>query len=179
MSEDLLPPNATPQERALANTVARVSAIPVLLRDLWSANTCPAALLPWLAWGMSVDEWDSSWTEQQKRNVIASSVEIHRKKGTIGAVKRIIESFNLGIAIKEWWETTPPGVPHTFKLILSLDTIPIGAREAIIEAIKRVKPVRSDFALEYTPGYSCPVNVTANGQVTVFQRFSAVLTIPE
>lgn len=174
---DLLPPNATPQERSLATTIARLSDVPVALRDLWNAQTCPAAFLPWLAWGMSVDEWDSTWTEKQKRDVIAASVEVHRKKGTIGAVKRVLDSFGLGVSIKEWFELDPPGTPHTFKLLLSIDTIPIGAREAIIEAIKRVKPVRSDFDIEYAAGYGCPLNVTGNGQVTLYQRFTATIEL--
>ena len=55
MSRDLLPANATPLERALAETTARLSDVAVPIRDLWSPENCPTELLPWLAWALSVD----------------------------------------------------------------------------------------------------------------------------
>ena len=33
---DLLPPNATAQERALANTIARISDVPLAARRMWN-----------------------------------------------------------------------------------------------------------------------------------------------
>ena len=46
----LLPRNATGAERAIEGATARVGAVPTPFRDLWNPDTCPAALLPWLAW---------------------------------------------------------------------------------------------------------------------------------
>lgn len=172
----LLPPNATPQEQSVAETTARISDIPVPLRSLWNPETCPAALLPWLAWGLSVDEWNPAWTEVQKRSVIRSSVDVHRRKGTIGAVRRIVDSFGLGIVIREWWQKSPKGTPHTFTLSISLDQIPSGSRESIIAAIRRVKPVRSDFDLDYQTGYVAGINAVPYGQATIYDRFQASLT---
>ena len=54
----LLPPNATPLERAIALALARITAIPTPAGDTWNPATCPAPLLPHFAWGMSVDTWD-------------------------------------------------------------------------------------------------------------------------
>ena len=90
---DLLPRNATTQERAMANTVARISSVQTPLRSLWSPQDCPADFLPWLAWGLSLDIWDASWTDAQKREAIAASVEVHRRKGTIGALKRALQAI--------------------------------------------------------------------------------------
>ena len=40
---DLLPPNATPAERRLANVAANACDLPVeVLRTLWDPHTCPA-----------------------------------------------------------------------------------------------------------------------------------------
>jgi phage tail P2-like protein len=171
----LLPPNATSQEQSLEQTTERISAIPAPLRSLWNPDTCPASLLPWLAWGLSVDDWNADWTEAQKRNVIRSSVETHRQKGTIGAVRRVADSFGLGIVLREWWQKSPQGTPHTFTLSISIDQIPTGARESILNAIRKVKPVRSDFNLDYQTGYLAGINAVPYGKITLFDRFQASL----
>ncbi len=87
---DLLPPNATPLERALAAATARLSDVPVPVGDLWSPERCPVEWLPWLAWALSVDEWDSGWPEQRKRQAIAQSAALHRHKGTVWSVREAL-----------------------------------------------------------------------------------------
>ena len=116
MSSSLLPPNATPLERALEATfAARLDALPAEApRDAWIPARCPEALLPWLAWALSVDRWDPDWTAVIKRSAIASSWIEHARKGTVGAVKRALDAvgavydltenpngarFTLGIAV--------------------------------------------------------------------------------
>ncbi|TKA96910.1 phage tail protein I, partial [Cereibacter changlensis] len=54
----ILPPNATKAERAFEAALAALCDLPVPVGQLWSPETCPAALLPWLAWALSVDDWD-------------------------------------------------------------------------------------------------------------------------
>lgn len=89
MSASLLPDNATRAERAISEAVAaRLSAITTPLRELWDPETCRADLLPWLAWALSVDDWDPAWPEATQRETIAESIEIHRRKGTPWAVKQ-------------------------------------------------------------------------------------------
>ncbi len=83
----LLPPNATASEIALDDSTARLS-VGVEVEKLWNVATCPASLLPWLAWSLSVDEWKDDWSETVKRSVIATSYEIHSHKGTPYAIKR-------------------------------------------------------------------------------------------
>lgn len=72
--------------------------IPVPVGDLWNPDNCPAALLPWLAWGLSVDEWDSAWSDAEKRAVIKASVEVHRLKGTVWSIRRILAVAGYGAA---------------------------------------------------------------------------------
>lgn len=98
MSETLLPHNATPQEIALDLATARVGDVPVDIRTVMTSDACPAALLPWLAWALSVDEWDAAWTEETKRAAIAASVAVHRRKGTVGAVRAAIDAAGYGDA---------------------------------------------------------------------------------
>jgi phage tail P2-like protein len=92
----LLPPNATPTERAVEAATSRIAAIPVVIGDIWNPATCPAHLLPWLAWALSVDVWDAGWSEQTQRAVIAASTLVHRRKGTIGAIKAAMAAMGYG-----------------------------------------------------------------------------------
>jgi phage tail P2-like protein len=94
----LLPPNATPQEAAIEAATARIGEVPVPNATLWNPATCPAALLPWLAWALSVDEWDGTWPEARQREVIAASVAVHRRKGTRGAVVAALAAAGYGTA---------------------------------------------------------------------------------
>lgn len=82
----MLPPNATPFELSMEGATARLSDVPVLVRNVWNAQTCPANLLPWLAWALRVTEWDSNWPEATQRAVIAASASLHRIKGTVASI---------------------------------------------------------------------------------------------
>lgn len=93
MTAALLPPNATPLERAAADALGARFDGPVPIRDLWSPERCPAALLPWLAWALSVDVWDATWPEETRRRVIAESLAVHRIKGSRASVERAIAAF--------------------------------------------------------------------------------------
>lgn len=90
----LLPPNQTMLETALANASA-MPHTPEVLRLLWDAQRCPLPQLPWLAWALSVDEWDDSWSEAQKRAQVLGSIALHRKKGTPWAVKEALRRAGL------------------------------------------------------------------------------------
>ena len=103
--ESLLPYNATAAERALeaAGSAAISLPIPDGLRDPWR---CPAPFLPWLAWSLSVDEWDPGWSEDTKRATIAASIMVHRRKGTVWAMRRALAAAGLGDAeIQESWSS--------------------------------------------------------------------------
>jgi len=114
--EPLLPGNASPLELAAAEALAEIQRVPILLRDLWNPHTCPAKLLPYLAWAFSVDRWDTGWSEAAKRDVIAASFYVHSRKGTISALRRVVEPLGYLLEVIEWWETEPAGTPGTFAL---------------------------------------------------------------
>lgn len=87
----LLPSNQTPLEAATATaTEPRVS--PETIATLWNPATCPANQLSWLAWALSVDDWDDSWQEHTRRRVIAESLAVHRTKGTVASVMRALSA---------------------------------------------------------------------------------------
>ena len=142
---DLLPYNATDQERALANTIARISEVPVVVREVWNPDTCPSNVLPWLAWAFSVDDWDTNWTDEQKRNVIKQSVYSQRIKGTIGAVTRQLAALGYDIKILEWWQKEPEGEPYTFDVYITSSQYPLTQRDyaKVLDVIDTNKNLRS------------------------------------
>ena len=133
MAARLLPGNATELERLAAQALAQIERVPVPLRDLWNPDACPVALLPYLAWAFSVDRWSQAWPESAKRNAIKAAYFIHSSKGTIGALRRVVEPLGYLIEVREWWEELPLGVPGTFRLLIgALDT---GITEAMYQEL--------------------------------------------
>jgi len=133
MVAHLLPGNATELERVAAQALAQIERVPLPLRDLWNPDACPVALLPYLAWAFSVDRWSQSWPESAKRNSIKAAYFIHSRKGTIGALRRVVEPLGYLIEVREWWEELPLGVPGTFRLLIGvLDT---GITEAMYQEL--------------------------------------------
>lgn len=139
--KSLLPLNSTQLERAMEAAFFEKTIVP--LRDLYNADTCPVHLLPHLAWAWSVDRWDYRWSEATKRAAIKASYYIHKHKGTIGALRRVVEPLGYLIEIVEWFQTVPEGVPGTFALKVGvLDT---GITEEMYQELERLiddaKPV--------------------------------------
>ncbi|MGB9088913.1 MAG: phage tail protein I [Pseudomonas farsensis] len=110
----LLPLNSTCLERAIEHADDEQAEVP--LRKLYNPQTCPAHLLHQLAWAWSVDRWDDAWADAVKRSVIRSAFFVHARKGTLGALKRVVEPFGYVIEIVEWFRLEPPGVRGTFAL---------------------------------------------------------------
>ena len=110
----LLPLNSTQLERGIEAAIDHNPVIPI--RTLYNARTCPAHLLHQLAWAWSVDRWDNRWSEQTKRAAIESTFFIHAYKGTIGALRRVVEPLGYLLEVIEWWQTVPLGEPGTFAL---------------------------------------------------------------
>lgn len=142
-TQHLLPGNSTPLERQAAQALAQIERVPIPLRQLCNPDNCPLTLLPYLAWAFSVDRWDSNWSEATKRAAIRSSRYIHAHKGTIGALRRVVEPLGYLIEVMEWWQTMPEGVPGTFSL--KVGVLETGITEEKYQELERLiddaKPV--------------------------------------
>ena len=143
MFKTLLPPNSTKLELALEASMAKAFDHPVNIDKLWSAQDCPIELLPYLAWALSVDTWNSDWPEHVKRQVVASSIYVHKFKGTAAALKAALKALDLGVSISEWFEHG--GQPYTFRADVYVSTRGITAREVknILATIAATKNARS------------------------------------
>ncbi|MEM5463765.1 phage tail protein I [Klebsiella variicola] len=146
MMNSLLPPGSSALERRLAQACSGISDLNVPLRDLWNPWKCPAKFLPYLAWAFSVDRWEETWTETAKRQAVSDAFWIHQRKGTVAAVKRVIEGLGYTMTIEEWWEVADPA--GTFRLEIDLNEI--GITELMIYELERIigdaKPVSRHLA---------------------------------
>tara|TARA_R110002167_G_scaffold98718_11_gene259426 strand:+ start:1034 stop:2044 length:1011 start_codon:yes stop_codon:yes gene_type:complete len=133
MAERLLPPSATALELKIEQVTARASEIPVPLAALWNPQTCPAELLPWLAWALSVDEWDAAWADAVKRQVTARSAELHRRKGTVWSVREAIRTA--GYADAEIEEGLPRLLHDGSQSYAAAETYGAGARWGLFKVI--------------------------------------------
>lgn len=106
IAEGILPDNASPIERAvLCAEIARMALVdPGSIATIWNGDTCPSALLPWLARSVSVDVWDPSWSESVRRSAVRNSPLIHRMKGTAWAVQRALSQYGISASLTEWWQ---------------------------------------------------------------------------
>ena len=141
MTSSLLPPGSSALERRLAQACSGISDLNVPLRDLWNPWKCPAKFLPYLAWAFSVDRWEENWTETAKRQAVSDAFWIHQRKGTVAAVKRVIEGLGYSMTLEEWWKVADPA--GTFRLEIDLNHI--GITEPMIYELERIigdaKPV--------------------------------------
>jgi len=84
----LQPTNASPWRREVSLVNAERRPVDMsLLATIMDPWRCPADLLPWLAWGFSVDLWNEAWPELKKRWVIANSIRLHRLKTTPAGIR--------------------------------------------------------------------------------------------
>ncbi len=184
MTNSLLPPNATPLERGLegASLVLRLD----LPADIDDPYTCPVWLLPWLAWGLSVDTWDADWSEADKRAAVAGSIELHRRKGTRMSVEQVLARFDQLAHLVEWHEAVPRRTPHTFDVVVPMvlpnGTAPGGRRataafaEAIIREVSRVKPLREHMTVVQSIAARGSIGIQGAARVATFQREDFALT---
>lgn len=94
-AQRLLPPNRTPLETALAGIEAYALSTDNL-RHLWTALLCMADALPWLSWTLSVEAWQEAKSDDARRQLILTSIELHRRKGTPWAIKLLISALGFG-----------------------------------------------------------------------------------
>ncbi|EKN5995886.1 phage tail protein I [Yersinia enterocolitica] len=114
MNNNMLPSSASGFMRHTEKVTQRLTDLPVDLRQLWDPDECSTDLLPYLAWALSVDRWDKNWSEQTKRQVIKASWLVHRQKGTISALRHVVEPFGFLLRVIEWWQRDEE--PGTFRL---------------------------------------------------------------
>lgn len=143
---------------------SRLGGLPVQVDVLWDPDQCPAEFLPWLAWALSVDEWDVAMSEAQKREAIRQSKRDHEHKGSAGSVRRILDEAGFAAAeLKEGFEGIPRDGSFKYNGLLQHDSSTAWAlfavivepdesghivpqvAEDVIEKLKAIAPARCRF----------------------------------
>ena len=173
----ILPPNSRPLERAV-ETALQVLPVPRVVRPLFDPDTCPIEILPWLAWQLGVRTWSNDWPEVVRRERVRRAIEIQRKKGTLSAVRAAVAVFGGNVSIREWWQTTPQGIPHTFDMVLTLSEVTGTAPSVdyvneVLEEVRQAKPLRSHFTFTMGVHSAARVGVAAVARVATLVRFDA------
>lgn len=166
----LLPPSASPQERAIDEAIARLGDGVPDYGQLWRPEDCPAEFLPWLAWALSVDFWRSDLPETVKRNLIQGSFNWHKIKGTPYALKWLLSHLGFqdveiveyikareqfaaigGARLDGTWQVVADGDPASTKLVAYEDVIGLPDMEHWAQFAVRVNLVeasRPDWVAE-------------------------------
>ena len=135
MPDSLLPPNATPLELALEQAAALYgdAGRDVPVADVWRPATCPPALLPWLAWALSVRGWDAAWPVDVQRQAVAGAWRGHRRAGTHAGVVDVLREYD---AVHEL--TVP--APHLLRIeILNPGALTAPRAARMRDQVERVK----------------------------------------
>lgn len=168
----LLPQNALHQERALEQASReQILAIKTdMVRSVKSADDCPYHLLPWLAWELSVDFWDESWTEEEKRQVCRDAAYVHQHRGTAGAVRRALGAVSLPTTVIEWWQENPRRAPYTFRIeVYSLQGIDDSLYSRIRRQVNKAKNLRSYLSsIDVIADVGATGNYYTGGAVTAY-----------
>lgn len=174
ISSHLLPLGSTPLEKRAAEILKSAVENPIVIADLINPDKCPAHLLPYLAWAFSVDKWDENWTDEVKRIAIKQSFFIHKRKGTINAVRRVVEPIGYLIELKEWFNTVPMGEPGTFSLTIEVPETGLNEQtyNELVRLVNDVKPVSRHLK-------QLAVAVSPTGTMNVFlgQQTGEIITV--
>lgn len=180
----LLPPNATRLERALEAGSARIGEVYAPLATLADPATIAASALPWLAYGLSVDFWDSAWSEAMKRRTVAESIAQHKIKGTRASVQHVLARIDALATVIEAQDDPGRLVPHTFEVDLPLVTAPGSAGgtraqaaiiDDIIAQVVAVKPLREHLTVVQSLSLRGGVGVQAAARLALYTRDDADL----
>jgi phage tail P2-like protein len=182
----ILPPNATTLERNIEQSATRtIEQLPVPVRDLWNPDVCPVHLLPWLAWAVDVEQWQSDWSEPVQRAAIKASWNVHNHMGTKASVRQALDALGASITLTEWYQTG--GAPHTFDLTAwaNANLVPAGKPvldaalfDTLLSAINETKPARSHFTFRIGARFTDGVAIGATMSGAGMTRRSATTTRP-
>ena len=176
-NESLLPPNATSLLKNLEAVFGEAIDLPTLNRFINNPDQAPANILPWLAWAVSVDDWSDGWSEEVRRNVIKASIEVHRRKGTIGALKKALQAFNYtNIKVEEWFQYGAD--PYFFRVFFDVvePGFDIDSLSEIKKVVESVKNTRS--RLEILKAYlSTELNTISIGSVIISKEITSLYPV--
>ena len=166
-------PDSLSRDKDTANVVV---AVDEFLREAAGLVETPAhyvaidslssTALDHLAAQYDVSVWRDTWSLTLKRSVLKTAIQDKRMKGSVAAVKQALASVSSIAIIKEWWELSPKGTPHTFSVIASQsavdDTFSAEMQEDIAALIDEAKPFRSHYTLSIQNNLSTTLSLSGH-----------------
>ncbi|MDW0617589.1 phage tail protein I [Mannheimia haemolytica] len=159
----LLPSGSSLLEKRAAECLQETVTNRIDFENLINPHKCPVKLLPYLAWALSVDYWEEYWSEQQKRQAIIDSYHNHQRKGTVGAVRRIVESLGYDFEIREWFKEKRERQAGTFRIFVELKDK--GISEKIYQELERLLEDAKPVSRHIT---ELAVSATSRGKANIF-----------
>ena len=104
-------------------------------------------MLDALAVQFDATNWKDSWSRAMKISVLKNIMANKRKVGTLKAVREAVQALGNNVQIVEWFNDTPQGKPHTFRVYLLFGGTDAEVTDDVVNAINLAKPVRSHFAI--------------------------------
>lgn len=105
-------------------------------------DTIPESLIDTLAWQFHVDTYDLEMNVEQKRQLVKNAIKDHKYKGTLWAVKSVLEVLLDYAKVENWWEYD--GLPYHFRVNGSSGPLASAEQvEKLVSAINQAKNVRS------------------------------------
>ena len=135
-----------PKTRAIAEAVTRealtVSGEIENVLIYSRIDELPEALIDILAYDMHVDWYDYSFPLKVKRDILKSSVKVHKKMGTKYAVEKALGALYPQSEVEEWYQYE--GEPHHFHIVCDVTENRVTASfQEIINAVMMYKRLSS------------------------------------
>jgi phage tail P2-like protein len=145
---DLIPPSLRNDEQVKAAAEAldqELKSVTEAIREtilFARINELPEQVIDLLAWQFHVDFYDPlNMTISEKRALVLSSIDWHRRIGTPAVVQEMVSTLFTGGTVYEWWEYG--GEPYHFRVEVT-DTVQDGSLyDNLVSLINAVKNTRS------------------------------------
>lgn len=128
------------------------------IRNFWNADKCRVDLLPYLAKNLGVENFDNTWSEEYKRQVIKNNLIVNKQKGTVASVKKVLTDLNLNTSIKEWFNYNEQRGTARIEIVSDIASSP--ERQALIaEKINKTKRLACTVAQVFKSAFSAKVKI--------------------
>lgn len=163
---------------AINTELQAVSALCMVPAILARIDELDGKTLDHLAWQFDSKIYRDSWPVDLKRSVIKMVIQTKSKKGTRYAVETSLTSLGSAVAIKEWWEMSPPGDPYTFEVIATLNNIPgqvdAETQQDLLLKIDDTKSARSHYTLTFATQGQGAIALVGAFRPAVSARFNTI-----
>ena len=121
------------------------------LKKNLSPVSCDVKFLPWWASNYGMPFYNSEWTEKTQRDVVLRFRIIHKIRGSLAALKRLMDIFGVIVEVSEWFDSNPLSDPYTFDVGVFINDNDFGigrkAEAQMRQIIDWVKPLSRKYNL--------------------------------